>query len=452
MIDVATAQERCSAAIVAARQAGADQADAVAIAESSEGVSVRLGTLEDVERSESEGIALRVFVGQRSATVSASDFGTQAFREMAERAVAMARLAPEDPYSGLVEPADLACGPADVDGLDLIDRHEAAPELLRARALEAEDAARCVEGVSNSEVAAASFNRTVAALATSHGFEGGYGATSHGLYCGVIAGEGARMQRDYDQRVARHLEDLPPPREIGRKAGERAVARLDPTGMPSRSMPVVFDRRVSSSIVGHLVAAMSGAAAARKASFLAGREDDELFAQDIRISEDPHKRRGLRSRPFDGEGVATSKRDLVVNGRMFGWLTNLAAARQLEAPLTGHASRGSAGVPGTSVANLDMMPGHVTREAMIAEIAEGVLVTHVFGQGVNQVTGDYSRGAGGFRIRNGEIAEAVAEFTIAGNLIDMFARMTAADDPETHRAINVPTLRIDGMTVAGDGA
>ncbi|MXO62865.1 TldD/PmbA family protein [Qipengyuania oceanensis] len=448
MIDAQTAQDRCAQALDAARRAGADAAEATAAAGSSEAVTVRLGKIEDVERSEGEEIALRVFVGQRSASVRTSDFTAQAFAEMAERAVAMARLAPEDPYSGLVDSADLAGGSRDASALDLVDPHEPSPELLRDRALAAEDAARAVAGVANSEASAASATRALVSLATSEGFSGGYGATTHALYCGVIAGEGGAMQRDSAQRVARHLEDLPPPDEVGRLAGERAVARLNPAKLPSRVMPVVFDRRISASLVNYLVGSMCGVAAARKATFLLGHEQDELMDPAIRIVEDPHKPRGLRSRPFDGEGVATQRRDLIVDGRMFGWMTNRAAALQLGLPLTGHAGKGAGG---TSVSNVDMAPGTISRESMIAEIEDGVLVTHAFGQGVNGVTGDFSRGAAGFRIRNGAIAEAVAEFTIAGNLLDMFARMTPANDPETHRAINVPTLRIDGMTVAGDG-
>ena len=452
MIDSSAAQDRCAQALDAARQAGAEQADAIARAQSSEGVSVRHGKLEDIERSEGEEIGLRVFVGQRSASVRTSDFSTEAFRELAERAVAMARLAPKDPYNGLVEEGDFADGSFDPARLELVDPDEPSPDLLKQLALDAEDAARAVPGVSASEVSGASFGKSVVALATSKGFLGGYGGTSHAIYSGVIAGEGSAMQRDYAQRVARYRQDIPSPEEIGRLAGERAVAKIDPAGMPSRPMPVVFDRRVSSSIIGHLLAAMSGDAVARKSSFLLGHEEDSLFAPGVRVIESPHKPRGLRSRPFDGEGVATRERVLVEDGRITGWLTNLAAARQLGLGLTGHAGRGSSGAPGTSVANVDMLAGGISRNELIADIEDGVLVTEVVGQGVNQITGDYSRGAGGFRIRNGEIAEAVAEFTIAGNLLAMFGALTPADDPETHRAFNVPSLRIDGMTVAGDGA
>ncbi|MFN2099536.1 TldD/PmbA family protein [Altererythrobacter sp. MF3-039] len=451
MIDSQTALDRCAQLLDAARAAGADAADAVASAESSEGISVRLGKLEDVERSEGEDIGLRVFVGRRSASVNTSDFSKAAFTELAERAVAMARLAPEDPYAGLVGVEDLAGSGIDAAALDLDDTGEPSPESLRERAIAAEDVARATPGITNSQVSAASFGRSVMALATSNGFSGSYSGSSHALYCAVIAGEGGDMQTDSEYRVARHFEDLPDPEEIGRIAGERTVAKLNPASMPSSKMPVIFDRRMGGSLIGHLIGAMSGSSVARKGSFLLGHEDEELFAKGIRIVEDPHKLRGVRSRPFDGEGVATRKRALVESGKITGWLTNYASAQQLGIGLTGHAGRGSGGAPGISVSNIDLIPGSISRDAMIGAIDDGVLVTEMVGMGVNEVTGDYSRGAGGFRIRNGEIAEPVAEFTVAGNLLEMFAAITAADDLEDYRGINVPTLRIDGMTVAGDG-
>jgi len=451
MIDSVTARDRCQQLLEAARRAGADGADAVCRADSAEGVSVRLGKIEDIERSEGEEIGLRVFVGQRSASVHTSDFGAGAFAELAARAVAMARAAPEDRFAGLAPQEELLRTEPDLATLDIADRAEPSPELLRDRALAAEDAARAVPGVTNSEAAGASFGRSVVALATSEGFAAGYEGTSHTLYASVIAGEGGSMQRDYAQRSARHLEDLAPPEDIGREAGARAVAKRNPAGMASRTLPVVFDPRVGGSLVSHLVGAISASAIARRASFLLDRLEEAIFAGDIRIFENPHKPRGLRSRPFDGEGLATRPRTLVENGRVSGWLTNVASARQLGLPLTGHASRGGGGAPGISVANVDLANGTVSREALIGDIREGVLVTELIGHGVNPVTGDYSRGAAGFRIVDGEVAGPVAEFTIAGNLLAMFGAMTAADDREDWRSINVPTLRIDGMTVAGDG-
>lgn len=448
MIDASTAQARCAQLIEAAMRAGADAADAVARAQSSEAVGVRLGKLEDVERSESEEAGLRVFVGQRSASVQASDFGPAAMQELAGRAVAMARLAPEDPYAGIAEPGQLA-GDAPVD-LELEDAAEPSPEQLRERALETEDAARAVQGVTNSEGGSASFARAVVAMAASNGFAGSYGATSHSLSASVIAGEGGAMQRDYAWRSARHAGDLLSPGEIGRLAGERSVARLEPGRLASGPMSVVFDPRVSPTLVGHLVAAMSGAAIARKASFLLGRLGDDLFPAELAIHDDPLRPRGMRSHPFDGEGLPVAPRALVESGRVTGWLANLSAARQLGIAPTGHAARGGGGTPGIAASNVHLAAGPVSRDELIADIADGVLVTELIGQGVNGVTGDYSRGASGFRIVDGEIAGPVAEFTIAGNLLAMFAQMRAASDLEMHRAVNAPTLRVEGMTIAGD--
>jgi PmbA protein len=447
MIDVAAAQDRCAQLLAAAKRQGATSADAVASASSSEAVSIRLGKLEDVERSESDEIGLRVFVGRRSASISTSDFTAAAFEELATRAVAMAGAAPEDPYAGIAPPELLANGRLPV--LDLADSAEPSPASLRAMAEETEDAARAVSGVTNSEGGSASFGRSVAALVTSNGFAQGYGATSHSLSASVIAGEGRNMQRDYAYRTMRHAADLPPAAEIGRRAGERAVARLNPGGLASGTMPVVFDPRVSSSLVGYVLGAISGTAIARRSSFLLNRLEEEIFASGIRILDNPHLLRGLRSRPFDGEGLPTGPRALVEGGRLTGWLTNLSAARQLGIDPTGHAARGGSGAPGISASNVHLEAGSVSRAELIADITEGVLVTELSGQGVNPVTGDYSRGASGFRIVNGEVAGPVAEFTIAGNLLTMMAALSAADDLEMHRAINVPTLRIDGMVVAG---
>lgn len=448
MFDPVDAQARCAAAIDLALRAGADAADAVAIASSSEDTQVRLGRLEDVGRSESEDLGLRVFVGRRSASIHATDTSDAALRELATRAVTMARAAPEDEFAGLAPQDLLATGP--YPDLDLADAVEPGPQALREMALAAEDAARAVKGVSNSAGSSASFARVTVALATSHGFSGGYSGTSIGVGTSVIAGEGARMQRDYKQRSTRHMADLPSPEAIGREAGERAVARLDPGRMPSRPMPVVFDPRVGGSLMGHLLGAIAAPQIARRASFLLDRQDEELFAPDIRIVEDPHRRRGPRSRPFDGEGLPTAPRVLVEQGKITGWLTNAASAHQLGIGLTGHAARGASGAPGVDVSNVRLEAGAVSVADLIADIGDGVLVTELIGMGVNPVTGDYSRGASGFRIENGQVTGPVAEFTVAGNLIEMFRRMRAANDLEIYRGVDVPTLRIDGMTVAGD--
>lgn len=448
MLSSADAQDRCRALLARALRAGADAGDAVYIANASESVQVRMGALEDVERSESEQIGLRVFVGGASASIGSTDLGDAALDELAARAVAMARLAPVDQFAGLA-PEDLLVRGSWPD-LDLDDPHERRPEELRAAAEEAEDAARAVPGVTNSEGAGASAGRGIVALATSHGFSGAYAATSHGLSASVLAGTGGAMQRDYCYRSARHAGDLLSPAEIGRRAGERTVERLNPGRMKSGVMPVVFDPRVGGSLVGHLLGGISGAAIARRASFLLGKDDAEVFDRSITIVEDPHRLRGMRSRPFDGEGLATAPRALVDKGRLTGWLMDSAAARQLGAAPTGHASRGGAGAPHVTTGNVVLQPGTATRDELIADIADGVFVTELIGQGVNAVTGDYSRGASGFRIVGGQIAGPVAEFTIAGNLIDMFARLVAASDLDIHRGIDVPTLRIDGMSIAGD--
>lgn len=447
MITSETVKDRAARLVELALRAGADAAEAAASGSASETVGVRLGLLEDIERSEDEHAGVRVFIGQRSASTGGSDFSAAGLAEMAERAVAMARHAPEDPYTMLAPRERLAKGP--FPDLDLIDPAEPTPEALRERALETEDAARAVTGVSNSNGASAGSGSSVSALATSEGFAEAYGATSHFLSASMIAGEGSRMQRDYESKSARHRADLPECADVGRTAGERAVARLDPVPMASGTFPLVFDPRVGGSLVGHLIGAMSGMSAARRSTFLLDRLDDSIFPAAIRIVEEPHRPRALRSRPFDGEGLPTGPRVLVEGGRFTGWLTNLASAAQLGLAPTGHAARGGTGAPGIATANVDLQPGALSSAQLIAEIADGVYVTELIGQGVNGVTGDYSRAAAGFRIRNGELAEAVAEFTIAGNLLAMFGALSAANDLVCDRAINVPTLRVDGMTIAG---
>lgn len=447
MIDKHRALARCQELVALARSKGADAADAAFRGESSESVSVRLGALEDVSRSESEAIGLRVFVGQRSATIQTSDFSDASFAVLAERAIEMARLAPEDAYAGLAPEELLFRGEA--PDLDLCDAGEPSPAQLREWALACEDSARAVAGVTNSNGGGAGSSRSVSALATSHGVARATEATGHSLSASVIAGEGSTMQTDHAWRSARHAADLPAPEEIGREAGERAVARVNPGTIASRTLPVVFDPRVGSGLVGHLLSAMSGTAVARKASFLIGHEAEELFDRAIRIVEDPLRIRGLASRAIDGEGLATRARALVENGRIFGWMTNAAAARQLGAPLTGHAARGTGGAPGVTSSNVHMEAGSLSREALMADIADGLYVTDLFGQGVNLVSGDYSRGAAGFRIVNGAIAGPVAEITIAGHLLEIFRALTPASDLEFRRALDVPTLRVDAMTVAG---
>jgi len=334
--------------------------------------------------------------------------------------------------------------------LDLTDSAEPGPATLRELALAAEDAARAVPGVTNSEGAGASAGARSLALVTSHLFAGAYGGTSRQISATMIAGEGSGMQRDYAWRAAHHLADLPAAEEIGQLAGERAVARLEPGRVKSGPMPVVFDPRVGGTLIAHLVGAISGNAIARRASFLLDKDLAQIFARGIAIVDDPLRRRGLSSRPFDGEGLPVAQRKLVDDGRLTGWLMDSAAARQLGGEPTGHAVRGAGGSPGVGASNLHLAAGEMSVADLIADIAEGVLVTELIGQGVNAVTGDYSRGASGFRIVKGAIAGPIAEFTVAGNLLDMFAALTPANDLEWHRSVNVPTIRVDGMTVAGD--
>ncbi len=448
MLSSEAAANRAVALIDRARRAGSDAADAVFSASASESVSVRLGQLEDVERSESEHISLRVFVGNRSASIGSSDMSDAALDELAARAVAMARLAPEDPYAGLAPQEMLFQGTA--MSLDLEDPVEPTPAQLREMATAAEEAARAVTGITNSEGGGASAGRGLFALATSHGFTGAHATTSHSISASVVAGEGSGMQRDYAWRAARHASDLPSAHEIGLQAGERAVARLNPGTLKSGAMPVVFDPRVGGTLIGHLTSAIAGTAIARRSSFLLDRLDEVLFDPAVVIAEEPHRQRGMASRPFDDEGLPTRMRNLVEGGKVTGWLLDSASARQLNLAPTGHASRGHGGAPGVGTSNLHLAAGTVTPAALMADIADGVYITELIGMGVNGVTGDYSRGASGFRIVNGELAGPVAEFTIAGNLIDMFKSLTPANDLEWYRSVNVPTLRVDGLMVAGD--
>jgi PmbA protein len=447
MLTVTEAQARVSDLVTSAKKAGADAADVLYSGGASTEVQIRLGELEDVQRSEGEEIGLRFFEGQRSASVSSSDLSADALATLVERAAAMAREAPEDAYAGLAPEDRLFHGV--LPDLDIDDGRDAEPEALRAAALEAEDAARAVEGVTNSEGGGASASRSIMALATSHGFCGGYQASNYGYSASVIAGEGSGMQRDYAYRTARHLADLDSPSSIGRRAGERTVARLNPAKLSSGAMPVVFDPRVSGGLLGHLVGAITGSAITRGTSFLRDDLGKQIFPAGITVVDDPLRKRGLRSRPFDGEGLPVAKSAIIEDGVLTGWLLDSASARQLGLEPTGHAKRGIGGPPGAGTTNLHLKAGSVSRDELIADIAQGVLVTELIGMGVNPVTGDYSRGASGFLIENGQIGAPVAEITIAGNLKDMFSELTPADDLEFIRGVNAPTLRIEGMTVAG---
>ncbi len=446
MLTSEQARDRVQDAIARARKAGADAADAMFSGGESLSVSVRLGALEDVGRAEAEELGLRVFVGTRSASISSTDLTPAALDTLAERAVAMAREAPEDEWAGLAPAERLLKG--NVPDLDLDDGELGDPAALKALALAAEDAARAIPGVTNSEGGGASASRSIWALATSHGFAGAYAVTSHGLSASVLAGETGAMERDYAHHSARHARHVESPEAIGRRAGERAVARLNPGRVKSGAMPVVLDPRAGSSLLGHLSGAISGSAITRKTSFLLDAMGTRIFAPGIRIQDDPHRPRALRSRPFDGEGLPVSPVALIEDGNLETWLLDSAAARQLGLEPTGHASRGIGGAPGVGPSNLFMEAGKLPVETLIADISYGIYITELIGQGVNIITGDYSRGAAGFLIENGEITRPVSEFTIAGTLQSMFAELIPANDLEFRYGINVPTLRIDGMTIA----
>ena len=426
--------------------AGATAADVLYVGDRSSSVQVRLGEIDNLSASEGEEIGLRLFVGQQSATTASSDLSDEALSTLVERCLAMAREAPEDPFAGLARAELLQRGK--LPDLDSTDSVEPSPAELRTRALEAENAALAVAGVTNSSGAGASVSASTIALATSGGFAGAYRGTGHGCSAAVVAGEGASMQRDQAWHSARHLVDLESAAELGRKAGERAVSRLNPSRPKPGKYPVLFDSRVSSTLLGHFAGAISGSAVARKMSFLERRLDEAVFAAGVTIVDDPLRPRGLRSRPFDGEGVGVARRELVSNGFLNQWIAESASARQLGIEPTGHAVRGVGGAPSASPSNLYLDPGTRSRDELLASVPEAVLIIELIGQGVNGVTGDYSRGAVGFMVRNGEIAEPVAEITIASNLIDMFATLEPGSDLEFRRGIDAPTILIPEMTVA----
>ena len=429
-----------------ALKVGADAADAVFVEGTSLSVAHRLGKPERLERSEGANVGLRVFVGRRQAIVSSSDTGTAALGDLVDRVLAMARSVPEDEYCGLAEPEVLA---EDVPDLDLDDADEHSQETLAGWAAAAEDAARAVSGVTNSEGAEAGWGRDARALAASNGFAHAYRRSRCSVMASVLAGEGTAMERDYDYATAVHAEDLRDPEEIGRAAGERAVARLNARKAASAQVPVVYDPRVSGSLLGHLAGAIGGAAVARGTTFLKDKLGERIFPQSVTIVDDPRRRRGLRSRPFDGEGIGTRPIDVVKDGVLSTWILDLRSARQLGMSSTGHASRGASSAPSPSTSNLYLKAGSVSPATLMADIKGGFLVTELIGMSLNSFTGDYSRGAVGFWIEDGVIAYPVSEVTIAGNVIDMFAQLSAADDLEFRYGVDAPTLRVDGMTVAG---
>src|SRR5262245_37433428 len=429
-----------------AKAAGADAADALYVNGESISVAQRMGKREKLESSEGRDLGLRVFVGQRQAFVSSTDFAPAALRVLAGRAVDMARAVPEDPVCGIAPEELLADKWPD---LDLNDRSRPSAKSLLAMAAEAEDAARAVKGITYSEGAEASWGRTSVMLAASNGFSGGYRRSGYSLSCAVLGGEGTAMERDYEWTSAVHLEDLMTARQVGRNAGKFVVRRLNPRKAKSARVPVVYDRRVSGGLIGHLAGAINGRAVARGTSFLKDKMGEKIFADGIRILDNPHRKRGLGSRPFDAEGLLTKRYAVIDDGRLTTWLLDLAAARQLKLKPTGHAARGTSGPPSPTTSNFYLEKGKLSFDELIADIESGLYITDLIGFGINGVTGDYSRGASGFWIEKGKLAWPVSGITVAGNLKDMFLNMTPANDLQFKGSTNAPTVRIEGMTVAG---
>jgi PmbA protein len=431
----------------AALKAGADAAEAVGAERRALSVTVRMGALEEVEREESRDLGLRVFVGRRQAVVSGSDLSPSARARLVERAVAMARLAPEDPYCGFAPDDRLAKGP--LPDLDLHDPTEPTAEALEADAREAEDAARAIQGVSNSDGGSASFSQGAWRMITSAGFEGVHQASSFSRSASAIAGEGSGMERGGEGRSTRHRADLPGAAGIGAEAGLRAVARLGARKIKSRTAPVIFENRLAGALMGPLIGAISGPAVARGVSFLKDKRGAPLFDSSVCILDEPHRLRGLGSAPFDDEGVATTPRAIIDKGVLTTWLLNSASARQLGLETTGHAARGLAGPPGVFTHNLTLTPGSRTRAQLMADVGEGLLVTSMFGPSLNANTGDWSVGVSGVWFVGGEAAYPVTEITVAGNLIDVYARLVPANDLEIRGSNNAPSILIDGMAIAG---
>ncbi|MBN9235284.1 MULTISPECIES: TldD/PmbA family protein [Phyllobacteriaceae] len=442
-LDTTRLTDRVAALVDAAKKAGADAADAVVVRGRSTSVSVRLGKVENTNASESEDVSLRVFIGNRVASVSATAASEP--KMLAERAVAMAKVSPEDPYQGLADPALLASGAND---LDLFDATEVSADRLREDALAAEEAALAVKGVTNSGGAGAGAGMGGLVLATSHGFLGQYVGTRFSLSASVIAGEGTGMERDYDYSSRLHFADLDGPETIGRSAGERAVKRLGARKMPTGTVDVIFDPRVARGIAGHLAGAINGASVARKTSFLRDMMGKQVASAAITVTDEPLRRRGQASRPFDGEGVGASKLLMIEKGVLNHWFLSTSAARELGLTTNGRGARGGSQVSPSST-NLAIEPGERSPEELIGSLKSGFYVTEVFGQGVNMITGEYSRGASGFWIENGELTFPVSEVTIASNLKTMFLGLVPANDLDRDYGTAAPTLLIEGMTLAG---
>jgi len=446
LLDQSVLSDLAERLVAAARRAGADAADALAVRAISLAVEVRDGGIEESQRSEGDDLGLRVLVGRKQAVASTNDLRGDGFDTLAERAVAMARAAPADRFAGLADPALLA---QTLPALDLLDPEMPGVEALEKRARDAEVAAMAVPGVTKSGGASASAGISGLVLVTSHGFRGATIASHHGVSVSAIAGNGTGMEQDYDFSSTLHAADLEHADVIGRRAGERVVKRLNPRKVTTRRVPVVFDTRVSGSLVSHLASAINGSAIARKTSFLREKLGEKIFSSGIEIVDDPLRPRGLRSRPFDAEGVAGRRRKLVADGVLKTWILDCATARELDLETTGHAQRGVSSTPSPGASNLHMEPGAKTPEELIRDIEDGFFVTELIGMGVNMVTGDYSRGAAGFWIENGERTFPVSEVTIAGHLSEIFAGLEPANNLTFRYGTNAPTLRVEGLTVAG---
>jgi PmbA protein len=428
-----------------AKAAGADAADALYVHGESISVAQRLGAREKLESSEGRDLGLRVFIGKRQAFVSSTDFSPKSLKVLAERAVDMARAVPEDPVCGIAPEELLVRKWPD---LDMNDKRRPSAKALIELATEAEDAARAVKGVTNSEGAEAAWGRSAVMLAATNGFSGGYKRSGYSLSCAVLAGEGTGMERDYEWTSAVHREDLMSAGTVGRNAGKFAVRRLNPKKAVSARLPVVYDRRVSGGLVGHLSGAINGRGIARGTSFLKDKMGAKVFADGIRILDNPHRKRGLGSRPFDAEGLPCTRMAVIDDGVLTTWLLDLASARQLNLKPTGHASRGTSGPPGPTTSNFYLEKGKLSVEDLIGDIKSGLFITDMIGSGINGVTGDYSRGASGFWIENGKLTYPVSGITVAGNLKDMFLALTPANDLQFKSSTNAPTVRIEGMTIA----
>ncbi|ADZ71835.1 TldD/PmbA family protein [Polymorphum gilvum] len=443
-IDQSELEARAARLVEAARKAGADACDAVAITGTSLAVEVREGKVEETDRAEGDDVTLRVFVGRRTASISSNTLDD--IQGLAERAVAMARVTPEDPYAGLADADQLI---RDIPRLDLLDPTPMTAARLADLAGEAEAAGLAVPGVSKSGGASASWRLAGVVLATSHGFTGAYMTSRHGLSMTAVAGEGTAMERDYDYDYRTFLEDMDAAVDIGRRAGERAVRRLNPRKLTTRTAAILYESRAARSLLGHFAGAINGAAIARGTSFLKDRMNQPVFAPGITVTDDPLKPRGPGTRPFDGEGTASQPLTLIEDGVLKHWFLDTASARELGLAPNGRAHRGGSGpVPGAT--NLTLEPGGRTPEEMMRELGQGLLVTDLIGHGVNGVTGDYSRGAAGFWFENGEPVQAVSEITIAGNLKDMFARLVPCSDLDARYSVACPSVLIEGLTIAGD--